>query len=416
MSNYRNNNGRSQPRRAPSPTGQSTRFTPISNRRTGSAPSTARRRRSRYRLKYPGRLIVAVLLVVILIVISVSCGLKNRSAEEESSSPIETVTAHKQVETGTIKPVSAVTLQGMGPQLTTYMASMIYSNLTNYKRTSQNPNEETPNTDTVDLTPYRYVVAINPRAGGANNGWTADDVTEKNITLAIARQLVDWLNNNSTGYYFLLVRDADVTMTDSARLSRINNYEADLIVTLACNGSDMELGGVIASYNAAPVEYDDDGDPKNQSDRDRWTSELAEKIMEECADGLTMWYRETHVEDDDPLLNTEVPSVKVYMGFLTYGPDVYKVSDEANQAAAAAKMGQVILNFCNAHAPEKTRGQIAGEALANSTKGDSEASESSAPSYDSTIIPISQDMADDEDTDEGEDADWDDWDEDDWEE
>lgn len=373
-----------------------------------------RRRRSRYRLKYPGRLIVFLLLIVVVIVIAVSCGKKNRTAEEESSTPIEIISGKKEVETGTIRSVQTVTLEGMSTQLTTYMASMIYANPTNYKRTSSKPNEEAPDQD-VDLSQYRYVVAINPTAGGANNGWMVDDAIEKNITLSVARYLVDYLNSNSTGYYFLLVRNADTTMTDNARLARINNYEADLVITLGCNGSDLELGGVIATSYQQPTEYDEDGDPKPKSERDRITEELAQKLMEECADGLKMWYRETQIEEDNPLLTMEVPAVKVYMGFLTYEHDNYLVLDEVNQVAAAEKMGKVILDFCDAHAPSKTRGQIAGEALMNggSNSESSGSTESSKPQESSYVAPAyspaTQDSTPDDEYDEDTDYDEDEW-------
>ena len=326
-----------------------------------------KRSRSRYYLRYPGRLAFFACLLVMLIVVIVSCRHKASEEAEESQTTIETMTAKKEVETGTIKPVSAIPLDSVGTQITTYMASMIYSNPTNYKRTSSKPNEETPDTETVDLSHYRYVVAINANAGGANNGWVEGEAIEKTITLSVARQMVDWLNTNSAGYYFMLVRSSDTTMTDSARLSKINNYEPDLLITLACNGSDLELGGVIATCYTAPTEYydEEEEDPKPKSERDRYTEDLAQKLMEECADGFNMWWRDLQYEDG-PLLETEYPSVKVYMGFLTYYLDNEKVLKEENQAPAAIKMGQVILDFCNAHAPEKTRGQLAGEALTHS--------------------------------------------------
>ena len=322
-----------------------------------------RRRRSRYRLKYPGRLILFILLVVIVIAASVSCGLSKKPSSDEAGGGVETITGSKEVETGTLRSVSTVTLDGVGQQLTTYMASMIYSNPTNYKRTSASPNEETPETETVDLTPYRYVVAVNANVGGANNGWVEGEAIEKNITLAVARQLVDYMNNNSTAYYFLLVRNADNTMTDSARLSRISNYDADLVITLACNGSDLELGGVISTYWEEPTQFDDEGEPIEHSQRDQDSAKLAQDLMEAAADGFGMWYRETEVEDN-PLLKLDVPAVKVYMGFLTYELDNDWVQSEEGQVKAAEAMGKVILQYCDEHAPEKTRGQLAGEALA----------------------------------------------------
>ena len=373
---------------------------------------------SRYYLRYPGRLAIFVALLVIMIVVIISCRNKNQNkqAEEESQTSIETMTAKKEVETGTVRPVSAVTLDSVGTQITTYMASMIYSNPTNYKRTSSKPNEETPDTEVVDLSHYRYVVAINANAGGANNGWVEGEAIEKTITLSVAKQMVDWLNTNSTGYYFMLVRSSDTTMTDSARLSKISNYAPDLLITLACNGSDLELGGVIATCYTAPTEYYDDEqeDPKPKSERDRYTEALAQKLMEECADGFNMWWRDLQYEDG-PLLETEYPSVKVYMGFLTYYLDNEKVLKEDAQAQAALKMGRVILDFCDAHAPEKTRGQLAGEALMGGNSESSSSSEESSNQESSVIQPAYQPAYQNSGTSSQDTDDEDEWDEE-WDE
>ena len=368
------------------------------SRNQGNYPSRSRnqasysRSRGRYRLKYPGRLIGFVLLIVLIAGAIVAWRIGKNAAPAEESGGVQTITGEKQVETGTVRPVPSITIDSVGQQISTYMASMIYANPTNYKRTSSEPNAETPETETVDLTPYRYVVAINANVGGANSGWVEGDAIEKNITLTVARAMVEYMNNNSKGYYFLLVRDADSTMTDSARLTRIAKYDADMVITLCCNGSDLELGGVVATYYEEPTQFDAEGEAIPHSLRDQVSAQLAQALMESCADGFDMWFREIEVEED-PLLQLDVPAVKVYMGFLTYYLDNELAQDEAAQAAAAEAMGQTVIRFCDVYAPEKTRGQIAGEALTGGS--DSDSSEGSLQNVDLSSIDSETPLEDD---------------------
>ena len=315
------------------------------------------------RLVHPERLIVAIMLVAVaaFFIVRGVLGSGSGSTEAQESSVVQEVSGKKTEETGTVRSVASSTMDSLSGQLSTYMASMIYSNPTNYKRTSSKPNSETP-TEDVDLTGYRYVVAINAACGGSENGWTVDGAVEKNINLTVAKAMVDYMNNNSKGYYFYLVRSSDTTMTESQRLSSINNYEADLVITICCNGSDQELGGSVATYYER-----DDG---SYSERDALSADLAQDLMEACAEGLGEWYRDTTTESD-ALVALDVPAVRVYMGFLTYSLDNRLLQDTTNQTVAAQKMGDVIISFCNYHAPEKTRGQLAGEALTAGTSSES---------------------------------------------
>lgn len=352
-----------------------------SGSQSGSRSRGRSQRRSRYRLKYPGRLFGFILLIVIVIGIVVALRYSQKPSSEDSGTSVQTITGEKEVETGTVRPVSSITIDSVGQQLSSYMASMIYANPTNYKRTSSEPNTETPETETVDLTPYRYVVAINANAGGSNSGWVEEDAIEKDITLNVARAMVEYMNNNSKGFYFLLVRDADSTMTDSARLTRISKYDADMVVTLCCNGSDQELGGVVATYYEEPTQFDAEGEPIAHSLRDQISAQLAQAMMESCAQGFDMWFREIEVEES-PLLQLDVPAIKVYMGFLTYYLDNELAQDEAAQTAAAEAMGQTLIKFCEVYAPEKTRGQLAGEALTGGADSGAESSEGSLQNID----------------------------------
>ena len=65
-----------------------------------------------------------------------------------------------------------------------------------------------------------------------------------------------------------------------------------------------------------------------------------------------MWSRETRIEDT-PILRTAYPSIIVEMGYVTYGLDNELMADEELQNAAAAKIGQVLIDYMDEVAPEK---------------------------------------------------------------
>ena len=100
------------------------------------------------------------------------------------------------------------------------------------------------------------------------------------------------------------------------------------------------------------------------------------------------------------------------MGFLTYYLDNEKVLKEDAQAQAALKMGRVILDFCDAHAPEKTRGQLAGEALMGGNSESSSSSEESSNQESSVIQPAYQPAYQNSGTSSENTDDEDEWDED----
>lgn len=363
---------------------------PSGRRRSSYTPSSRRRKKSRgtisiggqhYTLVHPWRLVLMILLLVALIIAIVSCissgsstsGTSGGSSSSEASSASASTSSSSSAAgqtslsatagavitaDGTVRSVQASSTDTFCSQLAAYMAAMVYSNPNNYTRTSSVPNGEAGSSE-IDLSPYRYVVAINAGSGGSDTGYVSGDTVEKQLTLSMAQEMVDYLNQKTSDYYFLLIRSADTTMTDAQRLRVVETYDADLVVSLYFNSSDIELGGTIGTYYSS-----DPAEDGTYSERDQQSMSLAQQLMDAASEGFGMWSREIEYDDTDPMLKTDCPSAAVYMGFFSYEHDLLLIQDTSLQKAAADNLAEVVLAFCDENAPEKTRGQIAQESAA----------------------------------------------------
>lgn len=304
-----------------------------------------RRKQSRYRLAHPEKLLfmlgmVAIAVVLLVIWIRSSGGGKEEN-EESAAAPIQTIQSGQEAqETGTLRPVSYTDLNGMPKQLAAYMASMVNVNPENYKKDPNQLNEQDLPGGQQGEDTYLFSVAIDAGHGGTDAGWTVG-AAEKDITLKMAEKVNSYINHNAPEYHSFLIRSSDAVMSDQQRVTRAEQGYADLIISLHCNGSEMELGGTSAAYWTG--EGDDDT-------RAAHSQTLAESLMEAAAEGFGMWERETRVEDN-PLLHTQVPSVMLEMGYLTYDYDNELLQDEELQDEAAAKIGQVIIDYMKEVAP-----------------------------------------------------------------
>jgi N-acetylmuramoyl-L-alanine amidase len=75
------------------------------------------------------------------------------------------------------------------------------------------------------------VVVIDPGHGGMDSGAKASNVTEKDLTLTLARKLRSALQSR-LGTTVLLTRDSDASMDNEARSAVANNNQANLFISL----------------------------------------------------------------------------------------------------------------------------------------------------------------------------------------
>ena len=300
---------------------------------------------SRYRLAHPEKLIFALVLflaaVLILVLLVKSLFGSNRSQKEEGSMVQIVQNMSGGGDSGTVRPIYASDLGSLPNQMAAYMAGMVNQNPYNY---SKDPNTFKPeNTDdAVDPYAYEYYIAIDAGHGGTDTGHEMDGVKDKDVALSVSKKIVEYLNSHAPKYYAFLTRSGDANMGEQRRVDRSMQSFANLIVSIHCNGSEQELGGTTAAY------WTGANDDPNRAARSEF---LAGELMEAAAEGFGMWYRETRLETEAPVLQAQVPAVQLELGYVTYYLDNELMSDEELQDAAAAKIGEVLIAYMDEMSP-----------------------------------------------------------------
>jgi N-acetylmuramoyl-L-alanine amidase len=110
------------------------------------------------------------------------------------------------------------------------------------------------------------VVALDPGHGGDDPGVTAGDVVEKDLTLALARQL-RWELERRLPVRVVLTRDRDMALTVEQRAQAANRARADLVISLHFDGfPDPSASG--ATVYCPPATYAaGDADPRPAAGR-----------------------------------------------------------------------------------------------------------------------------------------------------
>lgn len=76
---------------------------------------------------------------------------------------------------------------------------------------------------------------IDPGHGGTDPGATGNGLKEKDLTLAISKQVKDYLDNHYSGHTTQLTRTGDKTLTLKQRTDLANNWGADFLLSIHIN-------------------------------------------------------------------------------------------------------------------------------------------------------------------------------------
>lgn len=96
---------------------------------------------------------------------------------------------------------------------------------------------------------YSNIIVIDPSYGGDELGYVANDLMEKDITLAVATRLKERLSSSSD-YKVYFTRLTDETVLDEDRLQLINDSTADLVIRIEVDYKEAEeIYGASAIYH-----------------------------------------------------------------------------------------------------------------------------------------------------------------------
>lgn len=170
------------------------------------------------------------------------------------------------------------------------------------------------------------VIVIDPGHGGIWNNATAIDGTkEKDIVLAVGKYLRTDLQNK--GATVIMTRDTDTHLSTSlsadlaARVNIANNNNADLFISLHCNGGVASANGTEAFWPG----YHDVSPSKS----------LANEITAKITSRHGINQRTNRVGDYQVLRDTNMPSVLVELAYITNSSDYSKLDSSADKDAMA---------------------------------------------------------------------------------
>lgn len=95
---------------------------------------------------------------------------------------------------------------------------------------------------------YDRIVVIDPLCGGADRGDQADGLTEKELTLDIAKRLKTMFDESEVKAYYTRIDDVNPSVED--RVALANETKADMYIMIGAESNeDPSVYGITAAYN-----------------------------------------------------------------------------------------------------------------------------------------------------------------------
>jgi len=123
-----------------------------------------------------------------------------------------------------------------------------------------------PETEAEPANTAEKVVVIDPGHGGLEWGVSVNMLTEKNITLDIAKLLAKKINSSLLGVKAVLTREGDDTISEEQRAGLANSMKADLYISIHCDYMPQTAISGIALYYSDSAYFV----PQNDNGLLRW--------------------------------------------------------------------------------------------------------------------------------------------------
>jgi N-acetylmuramoyl-L-alanine amidase len=160
-------------------------------------------------------------------------------------------------------------------------------------------------------------VVVDPGHGGDETGWTAGDLTERDLVADLARRLVGRLS--ALGVEAFLTHGPDGCPSAAERAELANATNADLLLSLHLDGATSPAPNGVATF------YYGTGLGRGSVPGER----LAELVQRELVARTDLTDNRTHPRTWELLRRTRMPAVQVELGYLTHPGDARRLADPA---------------------------------------------------------------------------------------
>jgi N-acetylmuramoyl-L-alanine amidase len=229
------------------------------------------------------------------------------------------------------------------------------------------------------------IVAIDAGHGGVDPGAQGPDgVKEKDVTLAISRELQDQFNEQP-GIKAVLTRDGDYFVPLRQRVAKARQYKADLLISIHADaiddhsvrgssvyvlserGASSEAARWLAEKeNAADlvggVSLDDKGDvlrsvllDLSQTATIEASAKAGREVLQQLGDVGRLHRHQVEQAGFVVLKAPDIPSMLVETAFITNPAEEHKLRSPAYQKKLAAAIVEGVLDYFHANAPPGTK-------------------------------------------------------------
>lgn len=160
------------------------------------------------------------------------------------------------------------------------------------------------------------VVVIDPGHGGTDRGVAANNLDEAALVTDIASRIEGRLA--ATGVYVFLTHGPEGNPTEAERAAFANQAGAQLCLSLHADGSDNASAQGVATYYYGNESYDH-ASPLGQR--------FAELVQREITARTDLANCRTHARMWDLLRLTQMPTIRVEIGYLTSAKDAARLSN-----------------------------------------------------------------------------------------
>lgn len=196
------------------------------------------------------------------------------------------------------------------------------------------------------ITLAKPVVYLDAGHGGTDTGASGkhtNNIHEKDVALDLTKKLERVLKDK--GYYVIMSRTSDVTMSLSDRAQDANRHNPDLFVSVHLNSFNGVAQGIETFY------YNQQGntsnDMANDKDRIEKSKKAAEEIQKEMIKATGAVDRGVKQANFHVLRETKVPSVLLEGGFLDHPTERAKLLQDRYQNTLANAISKAITSFFN---------------------------------------------------------------------
>ncbi len=297
--------------------------------------ATAKRKKKRYRLVHPERLLLAVLLLLFAVagIYALVTALRKEPEPEESVQAVESEVPEPEYDSlkGTL------TLDSLTAQLRGMSLALMDLNRENYEKDPELPPEKARM-----QVGYSYCLVIAPGHGGIDNGNVKGSMPEKSINLAVGLAVRDYIEAHCTDIKVVMSRTTDVLINYAGQYEVANLNDADFALSLHCNaysGSGRACGTEALYYSKGA---EDEIGARSKEAAARLSTAVSAILGSD--DRGAKFDRDTDIMKDYPMA-----AALVELGFLSDPSDDAALCDPEIQKEIGAAIGQLMIDILHSY-------------------------------------------------------------------